>query len=52
LKTIINLGLGPKFNTVLEFSPQEIPSIPDMTPLSINRAKCVYLFKKSQESEY
>jgi hypothetical protein len=51
LETIKNLGLVPGFNTVLEFSPQETPSIPDMTPLSINLAEFDNLLKNPREDE-
>lgn len=51
LETIKDLGLVPKFNTVLEFSPQEIPSIPYMNPLSINLAEFDNLLKNPKDGE-
>lgn len=38
LEAIESLGLVPRFNTVMEFLPQEVSAIPQMSPLPVNLA--------------
>lgn len=50
LESIKALGLTPRFNTVMEFLPQETPSIPDMEPLTVNLSDFDGLLEQPKEA--
>lgn len=51
LQAIKNLGFVPRFSTVMEFLPQETPTIPDMVPLEVNLTAFDCLLEHPKEAE-
>lgn len=52
LESIKNLGLVPRFNTVMEFLPQEEPVVPEMAPLQVNLSDFDGLLDQTGEGQH